>query len=153
MNPGEYTSPLVRKTVVQCPVMSGYVTARLQAQDWFTPPISGVPTSIMATFENVGNTYFSVVLNETDDRSISGTRTALVGFSGTAAYLVPGGQQALQLNGKHNFLEVYCTGTTTGELRLQLESQRRWNQLGIDRADPFYPWQLWRAKEVPGVLS
>ena len=136
-----------------CPVVSGYVTARLQRQDWFPPATSGMPTRMLATFENVGNTAFSVVLNETDDRTISGTRTALSGFTGTAAYLVPGGQQTLLLNGYHLFTEVYCTGTTTGNLRLQIDSQRKFVELGFDRIDPFYPQSLWIAGEVPGPLA
>ena len=153
MNPGEYTAPMPRRTLVQCPVVSGYVTARLQAQDWFLPATSGQPTSMMETFENVGNTIFSVALNETSDRSISGARTRLTGFSGTAAYLVPGGQQTLLLNGHLPFMEVFCTGTTTGNLRLQLDSQRKWTEMGFDRTDPFYPAVLWQAKEQPGPVS
>lgn len=154
MYPGEYVQPLVRKTLVQCPVVSGYVTARLQAQDISTPPaISGTPTRIAATFENVGNTYFSVLLRETDDRSVSGARTILPGFVGTAAYLVPGGEVALALDSRHTFIEVYCTGTTTGNLRLQLESQRRWTEMGFSKDDPFYPPQLFQAKTIPGPLT
>ena len=154
MNPGEYNASLVRKTTVRCPVVSGYVTARFQASDWFAPVISGTPaTNMSCLFENTGQTTFSVVLNETDDRSASGTRYPLVGFSGTAAYLRPGGQKTVNLQGRRKFLEVYCTGTTTGELRLQIESQRQWTEMGMDRTDPFYPPSLWQAKEVPGPLS
>jgi len=153
MMPGEYIAPMPRKTWVMCPVVSGYVTARLQQQDWFAPVTSGMPTSMMVTFENVGNTAFSVVLNETSDRSISGARSALLGFSGTAAYLVPGGQQTLLLNGHLAYTEVYCTGTTTGNLRMQIDSQRKFVMMGFDRTDPFYPPALWQAHEVPGPLT
>lgn len=153
MNPGEYVSPLTRKTLVQCPVVSGYVTARLQAQDQIPMASSGQPSAMMVTFENVGNTQFSVVLNETSDRSTSGTRTRLTGFTGTAVALVPGGQQTLLLSGHQTYTEVYCTGTTTGQLRMQIDSQRRWTEMGFDRLDPFYPPQLWQAKETPGPLT
>ena len=153
MNPGEYITPMPRKTVVQCPVVSGYVTARLQLQDYYPPSISGMPSRMLVTFENQGNTAFSVALNETTDRSIAGVRTLLNGFSGTAAYLVAGGQQTLMLNGKQSILEVFCTGTTTGNLRMQIESQRRWTEMGFDRLDPFYPTVLYQAKEVPGPLA
>ena len=153
MMPGEYVAPMPRKTWVMCSVVSGYVTARLQQQDWFGPAISGPPTAMAVTFENVGNTAFSVVLNETDDRSVSGTRTALVGFTGTAAFLVPGGQQYLLLNGHQKYLEVFCTGTTDGALRMQIDSQRKWTEMGYDRSDPFFPPALWQAKEVPGPLT
>lgn len=153
MNPGEYLAPFPRKTLVQCPVVSGYVTARLQDQCWFPPVTSGMPTSMMCTFENVGNTHFSVVLNQTGDRSISGTRTPLAGFSGSDLFLVPGGQQTVTLTGHEKYVEVYCTGTTSGALRLQIESQRTWTEMGFDRLDPFYPPSLWQAKEVPGALT
>lgn len=154
MYPGEYVQPLVRKTLVQCPVVSGYVTARLQAQDISTPPAtSGTPTRMAVLFENVGNTAFSVLLRETDDRSVSGTRYTLPGFTGTAAYLVPGGEVALPLDSKRNYVEVYCTGTTVGQLRMQIDSQRRWTEMGFAKDDPFYPPQLFQAKTVPGPLT
>lgn len=153
MNPGEYISPLTRRTLVNCAVVSGYVTARLRADDWFAPAISGGPTNMLVTFENVGNTYFSVVLNETSDRSVSGTRSRLAGFSGTAVYLVPGGQQTIALTGKQPFVEVYSTGTTNGNLRMQIDSQRKFNELGFAKDDPYYPPSLYQAKEIPGPLT
>lgn len=153
MYPGEYVQPLIRKTLVQCPVVSGYVTARLQVQDISTPPaISGTPTRLAVLFENVGNTMFSVVLRETDDRSVSGTRYTLPGFTGTAVALVPGGEMAVAADSRRNYLEVYCTGTTTGQLRMQIESQRRWTEMGFAKDDPFYPPQLFQAKTIPGPL-
>ena len=162
MYPGEYTQPLVRKTFVQVPVVSGYVAARLQAQDWFQPSISGDPaTALAVTYENVGNTYFSVLLRSTDDRSISGVRTQI---PGTTAHLCPGGMAIGSGATKQRYLEVFCTGTTTGSLRMQLESQRQWTEMGFDKVDDstivpgsiygtgFYPKKLWQAKETPGPL-
>jgi hypothetical protein len=150
MYPGEYIQPLVRKTFVQCPVVSGYVAARLQAEDWVQPAISGTsPTAMHIIFENVGGTAFSVLLRETDDRSILGTRYNLT----LAQMVVPGGQATAQVSGgRLPFLEVYCTGTTTGNLRMQIDSQRQWRELAFDRTDSFYPTSLWRAKEYPGPL-
>ena len=151
MNPGEYVQPLPRKTLVQCPVVSGYVTSRVYTQDDGPPASSGGTTAsnMMVTFENVGNTFFSVHLRETSDRSISGTRYNLTTIP---VYLVPGGQQTQLLSGKRSFLEVYCTGTTTGNLRMQIDSQRRWSELGFSKDDPYYPTQLWQAKVIPGYL-
>lgn len=152
MNPGEYVQPLPRKTLVQCPVVSGYVTSRLYSQDAWPPPISGGVSyaNMLVTFENVGNTYFSVHLRETDDRSVSGTRYNL---TSAPVYLVPGGQQTQTLSGKRNYLEVYCTGTTTGFLRMQIDAQRRWNELGFNKDDPYFPPQLFQAKTIPGPLT
>ena len=149
MNSGEYTSPLVRKILVQVPVVSGYVTSRLFAGDGAAQPVSGVPnTNMLVTFENVGNTQFSVNLNETSDRSVSGIRTAL---NASPINLVPGGLVSQLLGGRLPYMEVYCTGTTTGELRMQIESQRQWRELGFDKTDPFYPPSLWQAKVYPGA--
>ena len=143
-----YTDPLVRKTLVQCPVVSGYVTARLYNQDDIQPTISGSPaTTMLVTFENVGGTQFAVNLNETNDRSTSGIRTAL---NSSPINLVPGGQVVQTLSTAGSYLEVFCTGTTTGELRMQIDSQRTWRELGFAKDDPYYPTQLWQAKVQPG---
>jgi len=163
MYPGEYTQPLVRKTFVQVPVVSGYVAARLQAQDWYQPVTSGSPaTALAVTYENVGNTYFSVVLRSTNDRSISGIRTTL---NGSAKTMCPGGVGIGTADTAQRYLEVFCTGTTTGQLRMQLESQRQWTELGFDKVEDstivpgsiygtgFYPTKLWQAKEQPGPVS
>ena len=150
MYPGEYTQPLTRKTFVNCPVVSGYVAARLQAEDWYQPAISGAsPTAMHVLFENVGGTAFSVLLRETDDRSVSGTRYNLT----AEQMLVPGGQATAQVSaGRLPILEVFCTGTTSGNLRMQIESQRQWREMGFDRLDPYYPTSLWQAKETPSAL-
>jgi hypothetical protein len=131
------------------PVISGYVTSRLYATDWFAPTISGTPeTTALVTFENVGNTQFSVLLRETDDRSVSGTRYNLMG----AVAVVPGGQKTSSITNRRPYMELYCTGTTTGNLRMQIDSQRQWNELGFAKDDPYYPPQLFQAKEVPGPI-
>lgn len=147
MNPGEYPQPLVRKTLVQCPVVSGYVTSRLASHQTYPLVGSGADTSMLVTFENVGNTQISVVLQETDDRTVSGTRYALAN-----AYLAPGGRDTQLVQGHLRYLEVYCSGTTTGELRMQIDSQRQWNQLAFSRDDPYYPPSLYQAKTFPGPL-
>ena len=151
MNHSEYVSPLVRKTVVQCPVVSGYVTARLYSQDDIPPTLSGgaTNTNMLVTFENVGNTHISVLLRETADRSVSGTRTNLT----SAAWLRPGGQTTQLVSNLQSYLEIYCTGTTTGNLRTQIDAQRRWTECGFDRTDPYYPTSLWQAKVLPTAIT
>lgn|SRR5512143_428161 len=155
MYPGEYPQPLIRRMVVQCPVVSGYVTARLQAQDNINPPAtSGPPSGLAVIFENVGNTAFSVLLRETDDRSVSGTRYTLPTAIGSfPAYVIPGGYVPMACDSSKQFLEVFCTGTTTGQLRMQIDSLRRWTEMGFGKDDPFYPPQLFQAKTVPGPLT
>jgi hypothetical protein len=151
MYPGEYPQPLIRQTFVQVPVVSGYVAARLQAQYWFAPTLSGyMSTNLGVLYENVGNTWFSVQLQETDDRSISGVRYAL---PGSAAMVCPGGHAGVACSNLRPILEVLCTGTTTGQLRMQISSTRRWTEMGFDRLDPFYATSLWQAKEQPGPVA
>ncbi len=151
MYPGEYPQPLVRKTNVQCPVVSGYVTAHLLSQDYFAPALSGTGynTNMLVTLENVGDLQFNVLLRETDDRSISGTRYTVM----NAVSLVPGGQSTQLVDGRRPYLEVYCTGTTTGQLRMQLDGQRKWDVLGFAKDDPFYPPQLFQGSAVPGPTT
>jgi len=148
MKPGEYPQPLTRKTFVQAPVVSGYVASRLRMSDFNAPAISGGETQMMVTFQNVGPTQFAVLIRETDDRSTSGTRYNLM----SAVSIVPGGVVTSQLTGgKRQFLEVYCTGTTTGQLRMQIDSQMAWNELGFakDQDSTYYPTSLWQAKTYP----
>jgi phage tail sheath protein FI len=156
MYPGEYTQPLVRKTLVQVPVISGYVTSRLQAQDHFQPVISGTNTNMLVTLENTGVNATTVSLRETSDRSISGTRYTIM----NAVTLVPGGQSTQLVNkGYLPYVELYCTGsdTTNGQtqsnIRMQIDSRRQWTEMGFAKDDPFYPPQLFQAKEVPGPLT
>ena len=146
--PGEYPQPLTRKTFVRCPLVSGYVGARLQDQSYYPPAISGTPETMMVTYRNDGGTAFTVQLQETDDRSVSGTRYSL----GTPVYLVPGGQDTRTYQAKQPYLEVLCTGTTTGQLDMQIDSQRKWDRLAFDKEDPFYAPQLFQAKAVPGPI-
>jgi hypothetical protein len=151
MYPGEYVQPLVRKMFVQVPVISGYVTARLQAQDSFPAAISGVPaTNMLVTLENTGVNTTAVLLQETSDRSISGTRYTIM----NAVTLVPGGQSVQYVSqGYLPYLELYCSGTNgDSNIRMQIDAQRRWTEMGFDKFDPFYPPQLFQAKEVPGPL-
>lgn len=84
--------------------------------------------------ENVGDTNFTVQLTETSDRTISGTRDNL----GSAYALVPGGRRVYNVLPVKEYVEVKST-SGDGQLRLQLESKLRWNQLGFNDDDPFYP--------------
>lgn len=148
MRPGEYTQPLTRTTLVQVPVVSGYVAARLRRADFNPPAISGYDTRMQVVWENVGPTQFAVLLRETDDRSSSGVRYNLM----SAVSVVPGGQVTSQLaGGTRPYLEIYCSGTTTGVLRAQISSQDQWAELGFSKTDDtaYYPAVLYQAKTLP----
>jgi hypothetical protein len=146
MNPGEYPQPLPRKTLVNVPVISGYTTSRLRANDDFPPVISGENTRISVVMENVGNTYVEVQLRQTNDRSPSGVRIDVI----SGINLQPGGRKYVTSTSPfQRYLELYCVGPSqrVGQIRMQIESLREWNECGFDKvADAtLYPPQLWAA--------
>lgn len=146
MNPGYYPQPLPRKHFVNVPVISGFVTARLYAEDAMLRPAVTPAEMCLFTLENVGPNPTVIEITETDDRTVSGVRTLVV--SGTP--LVPGGQTTVTGSPNSYFMEVRCTGTNgDSQLRMQIESQREWRSLGFDKTDPFYPPQLWQARPLP----
>jgi hypothetical protein len=143
MNPGEYIQPFPRKTLVNVPVVSGYVTSRLRADDSYAPVISGGDTSMMVTFENLSNTAVGVKLQQTNDRSISGTRIDVI----SGVNLVAGGRTTVWSAGaQQSYLELYCYSGGPSNIRMQIESQRQWQEIGFDKQtdSTFYPPQLWR---------
>lgn len=148
MFPGEYPQPALRLTTVQVPMVSGYATARLR---WQGSPVSGYGNRVEHTtqvlVENTGLNPFTVQLQETDDRSVSGARTNL----GAATALVASGRHQFSVTPSQAYLEAWCTADGPGELKLQLASQLRWDILGFSDDDPFYP-TLQLVAEVGAVL-
>jgi len=138
--PGEYVQPLSRKTVVMCPVISGYVTARLRAQDAPIPNFAGQDQTVRVMYENTGNGTLAFLLQAADDRSISGARTVLANLGAAA-----GGHGVQTVTTKQSFLEVKGI-LGTGNLRVEIDSMRQWNELGFSKDDPFYAPQLFQAK-------
>lgn len=152
MNTGEYPSPLTCVTLVQAPVVSGYVSARLRCLEDITPAISGEDTTMTVVFRNVGNTLCAVKLRQTTDRSISGVRIDVV--SGIS--LVPGGRRTVSTqNARLNYLELYCYSGGPSTVSMEIASQRKWEQLGFDKVGDasFYPTSLWQAKAFPVAAS
>jgi len=146
--PGEYPQPLVRTTNVQCPVVGGYITARLQVQGDLTQSATAstltgsgyVDNTTMVTVENTGLNTFSMQLLGTNDYT-SGPREDV----GTIKTLVPNGRTVYSVVPRHTYLEVKGVSGTAA-LRMQLSSRLRWDALGFDKTDPFYPPQLVNAK-------
>ena len=144
--PGEYPQPLKRTSQFHAPAISGYVTARLRAADPVRPRTSGEDTQMSVIFENVGNTFVSVKLQQTSDRTVSGTRIDVI--SGVA--LVAGGRRTISTNNCFmEFLELATTFGGPSNVRVQIESQRRWEEMAFDRTDSVYPSSLWQAKPTP----
>lgn len=147
MNPGQYPQPLPRTTLVNVPVVSGYTTARLRADDDFAPVISGEDTRINVVIQNVGNTYVEVKLQQTNDRSVSGVRIDVV----SGLQLQPGGRRHFSTTAPfQKYLELYCYGQSgaVGQIRMQINSLRQWEECGFDKVadQTLYPPQLWQAR-------
>lgn len=138
--PGEYVQPLSRKTVVMCPVISGYVTARLRAQDAPVPNFAGQDQTVRVVYENTSNGTLAFVLQATDDRSISGARTVLANIGAA-----PGGHGVQTVTTKQSYIEVRGL-QGPANLRLEIESLRQWAEMGFAKDDPFYPPNLFQAK-------
>jgi hypothetical protein len=67
MNPGEYNQTLIRPSIVEVPVVSQKVTARLRAQEEFrTEKATSEDLKVHVLYENHGTKTVSVKLVETD---------------------------------------------------------------------------------------
>ena len=137
MYSSEYAQPLPRKTTLQIPMVADHVTGRLRAQEIYAGSGQNDYTT-QVLVENTGLTQFIVQLQETNLRGISGARTTI----GPAVTLVPGGRNTYTILPTKRYLEVTST-RGDGKLRMQLESQVRWDELGFAKDDPFYPVELW----------
>jgi hypothetical protein len=140
---GIYPSPLQRPTFVQCPLVSGFTTARLYSPYDFsgsTPvPITGDHTCA-AILENTGDTQAAVVINQTGTEWYLGTRTVLA-----AGTIQPGGRITVAFTPTQPYIEVACTFFGPAEMRMQLTSQMQWSVLGFRKDDVMYPQSLWAA--------
>lgn len=143
--PGEYPQPLIRTTNVQCPVVAGYVTARLQVQGNPKIALSGfVDNTTMVEVHNTGAANAAFFLLGTDDY-ISGPRENLITVNAGTASVVREGHTTLSIKPRHNYLEVKGFSGTSA-LRMQFSSRLKWDELGFDKTDPFYPPFLWNVK-------
>ena len=137
----EYSQPLTRTTHVQCPVLSGYVTARLRVMGEPTISVSGfADNTTLVSLTNTGNNAVGLRLQGTDDYT-SGPRE----WVGAAQTLVPQGHVAYSVTPRHTYLEVAGqSGTST--VSMQLSSRLKWAELGFDGSDLYYPAGLYTAK-------
>lgn len=146
--PGEYPDSAVRTTNVRCPVVGGYITARLRVQGDLVHSAtsdglveSGYnPNTTMVVLENTGAQALLMQLLGTNDYAL-GPRENV----GVAKTLAPQGKASYSVVPRHAYLEVKgITGTSA--LRMQLSSRLRWDELGFAKTDPVYPPFLWNVK-------
>ena len=167
MDPGAYVEPLVRTTWVQVPMVSGYVGSRLRIADYafgtnvtVVAPTTNDSNRCRIVVENVAqapintnltfrgtNIYFKI--NQLLDDGPSGTRTPI-----TAEYgLVPGGRKTVDFYVNQPMIEIKCTGGG-GNIRAQLDSILKWEEMAYDKTDKFFAPQLYNQKFVTyGVVA
>jgi len=156
MYPGQYPQPNTRRVQFECPMISGYSTAR-----FYAPLLDGTydPTDKLlgcsATISNQMNTTVSIGLvpldyGTTPVLSGSGTRLALYADGGTSLgtmlFLSGGGEVKVNFKTTKPVLEVFAEGGGPAQIRIQLESLIQWDIKGFDRLDPKYPPQLFQPK-------
>src|SRR5215831_9264541 len=149
--PGEYGQPLLRVTKLECPMVAGKVTARLQVGGLVHSATSDgltgsgyVDNNVQVTVENTGVNTVALQLIGTNDY-VSGPRENV----GPAKTINVRGRTVYNVTPRHTYLEVWAT-TGTGHLRMQLSSRLRYSELGFDERDPNYPLPLWSPKLKPG---
>ena len=161
MDPGAYVEPLVRTTWVQVPMVSGYVGSRIRVADAlfgtnFTQYGTNtgaftIDNGVRLLIENIApssggtNIYFQV-------QETYGTQTQFTRSPLTAEYgLVPNGRTVVNFTFGAPILEIKCTGGG-GNIRAQIDSQIKWEEMAYDRYDAFFAPTLWNAKHpVIGV--
>lgn len=166
MDPGAYPEPLIRTTFVNAPMVSGYTGSRLRIADYAfgtnvtqLAPTTNEDNKVRLMIENVafpapptltftGTTIFFKV-NQTSDDGPSGTRTPI-----TAEFsIVPGGRRTVDFFVNKPFIEIACTGGG-GNIRAQVESRLKWEEMAYSKTDPFFAPQLWNQKFITaGVVA
>jgi hypothetical protein len=163
MDPGAYPNPLVRQTWVQVPMVSGYVGSRLRVADFaFGTSFSGsqgtnIPdNTVRLMVENTANpnapsvgvqqgTNVYYLVQQTQDDGPSGTRTPLTG----QRVAVPLGRDICQFSINAPFVEIKCVGGA-GNIRAQLSSLIKFEEMAYDKTDTFFAPQLYNKKFISG---
>lgn len=167
MDPGAYPEPLIRTTFVQVPMVSGYVGSRLRIADYAFGTNKGTLTpqtnddnKVHLTIENGVTVYSNTTLpfkgtniyfrvQQTSDDGPSGTRSQLTPEYG----IVPGGRKTIDFWVNKPIIEIKCTGGG-GNIRAQLDSRLKWEEMAYSKTDTFFAPQLWNKKFVnPGVVA
>ena len=141
IEPGDYPQAQDRVTNVQCPIVGGYVTARLQVVGYPVNAQSGyVDNTTKVTLTNEGANSFTVQFTGCNDY-VSGPRENV----GASKTVVPRGRTTYSITPRHAYLELRCLSGTSSA-RVQLSSRLKWDQMAFDKTDAFYPPSLWRQK-------
>jgi hypothetical protein len=147
-------------------MVSGYVGSRLRIADYAfgtnvttIAPTTNYDNQVRMMIENVAfpsttglpftgtNIYFQV--NQTLDDGPSGVRTSITGQVG----LVPCGRQTVSFFVNQPIIEITCVGGK-GNIRAQIESRLKWEEMAYDKSDTFFAPQLYNQKFITyGVVA
>ncbi len=131
----------MRTTNVMAPVVGGYVTSRLRVMGEPIVAESGwVDNTTAVVLQNTGDQTVTVRLQGCNDYS-SGPRE----WVGAAKTVVPAGRTTYSVTPRHTYLEVKGISGTSA-VKMQLSSRLKWEEMGFDKADPYYPPFLFNAK-------
>lgn len=166
MDAGAYPEPLLRTTFVEIPMVSGYVGSRLRIADYafgtnltVLAPTTNDDNKVHMTIENVAfpapagltftGTHVFFKVNQCSDNGSSGARTSI-----SSEYsIAPGGRRTIHFYINQPIIEIKCTGGG-GNVRVQLESRLKWEEMAYDKSDTFFAPQLWNKKYVTaGVVA
>ena len=150
MNPGEYPQPLDRVTVLQHPVLSGYTTMRMRADDErFVSQDGGADDrQFSVTAENTGITSFGFKIVQAEGIADDDVRTEIL----ASTVLVPGGKKQVVLSPHQKYLEIIGT-QDTGELALRITGPVRYNKMSWADDDEQYPQQITQNHPRPEALT
>lgn len=147
-------------------MVSGYVGSRLRIADYAfgtnvttLTPQTNDDNKVHLMIQNVAfppgnnltftgtNIFFKV--NQCSDDGPSGVRTPITAEFG----LVAGGRRTIDFWVNQPFIEIKCTGGG-GNVRVQINSRLKWEEMAYDKVDPFFAPQLWNKKYInPGVVA
>ena len=135
-------------------MVSGYVGSRLRIADYAfgtnfaSLSLDDNKVHLMLENTSTGTTVYYKV-NQTLDDGPSGLRVAIT----PECSAVPGGKSVIDFYVNAPFIEIACTGGQ-GNIRAQVDSRLKWEQMAMSRTDTFGAPQLWNHKYVgPGVVA
>lgn len=108
-------------------------------------PVAAPGFDTQVVVENTGSVSVSVRLRECDSYAAASPRWTL-----NTSTIVAGGQKSFNVAPTMRYLEVYGT-SGKGQVRLQLVSKLRWDDLAFQKTDTTYPVELYQPVSLPAV--
>lgn len=118
-----------------------FVAIRMKPNLSFESANAQALAACQAKITNEGTTSITFQLNQTNDISVGGTRTAI----GSPITLVPGGVKIVDLQPTQAYVEVLGQGSNSGRIFLELSTRITWDLQAFDKKDATYSSTLWTA--------